>query len=75
PHLAQGAAQAIEDRATLSACLSRATSFSDIPILLKIYESIRNPRTEKLKAVSKARGQKEDLPNGEEQIARDANLR
>lgn len=25
--------------------------------------------------MSKARGQKEDLPNGEEQIARDANLR
>jgi salicylate hydroxylase len=67
----QGAAMATEDAATLSECLSRATSSAEIPLAMKAYESIRKPRAEKLKAASEFSGKEKHYPDGEKQKKRD----
>jgi salicylate hydroxylase len=43
PFMAQGAAQAIEDGATLAACLENAAF--DIPTAFQAYVASRKPRT------------------------------
>lgn len=44
PHLAQGAAQAVEDGAVLAVCLSKIAKVEDINTALKVYEvSFRSP--------------------------------
>jgi 2-polyprenyl-6-methoxyphenol hydroxylase-like FAD-dependent oxidoreductase len=70
PFLAQGAAQAIEDGATLAAVLSR--SAADIPAALQHYESLRLPRTARIQAVAAGNKGRNHLPDGPEQQARDA---
>ena len=50
PFMAQGAAQAIEDGATLTACLAGAEK--DIPAALRRYERLRLPRASRLQAMS-----------------------
>jgi salicylate hydroxylase len=46
PHIAQGAAQAVEDAACLGVVLSKLTSKADINAALQVYQAIRKPRTD-----------------------------
>jgi salicylate hydroxylase len=72
PFLAQGAAQAIEDGATLAAVLARTGD--DIPAALRRYESLRLPRTAHIQAVARGNKTRNHLPDGPEQRARDASM-
>jgi salicylate hydroxylase len=69
PFLAQGAAQAIEDGATLAAVLRGA---DDATAALKRYEDLRLPRTARIQTVASGNKTRNHLPDGPEQIARDA---
>ncbi|GIJ64352.1 hypothetical protein Vau01_118680 [Virgisporangium aurantiacum] len=69
PFYAQGAAQAIEDAATLAGCL--ADEPADPAHALRRYEKLRIPRTTKMQQVSRARSHINHLPDGPEQQARD----
>ena len=46
PHIAQGAAQAVEDAAALGVVLSRITSKDQVHKALRVYQAIRKPRTD-----------------------------
>ena len=70
PFMAQGAAQAIEDGATLAACL--AAGADDPAAALQRYEALRLPRVSRLQAMSRANKIRFHLPDGPEQAARDA---
>jgi salicylate hydroxylase len=72
PFMAQGAAQAIEDGATLAACLSGAGT--DIAGALHRYEQLRIPRTSRLQAMSADNKTRFHLPDGPEQQQRDAQM-
>jgi salicylate hydroxylase len=72
PFMAQGAAQAIEDGATLAACLTDAGP--DVPEALRRYERLRIPRTSRLQALSAGNKARFHLPDGPEQRARDAQM-
>jgi len=72
PFLAQGAAQAIEDGATLAAVLSH--SGDDIPAALRRYENLRLPRTARIQAVARGNKTRNHLPDSPEQRARDASM-
>jgi 2-polyprenyl-6-methoxyphenol hydroxylase-like FAD-dependent oxidoreductase len=65
PFMAQGAAQAIEDGATLTACLTQAGP--DIGEALRRYERLRLPRTSRLQALSAANKTRLHLPDGPQQ--------
>jgi salicylate hydroxylase len=69
PFMAQGAAQAIEDGATLAACLTKAAS--DIPTALQAYTALRKPRTAILQERSLAFSKSFHLHDGPEQRGRD----
>jgi salicylate hydroxylase len=71
PFMAQGAAQAIEDGATLAACLSRLGK-DRIPEALRRYEAHRLPRASRLQAMSADNKLRFHLPDGPQQLARDA---
>jgi salicylate hydroxylase len=73
PFMGQGAAQAIEDGATLSACLSNIDS-ARVPEALRRYERLRLPRTSRLQGLSEANKQRFHLPDGPAQMARDAQM-
>ena len=62
PFMAQGAAQAIEDGATLTACLV-GTSRADVPTALHHYEQIRLPRASRVQALSAANKTRFHLPD------------
>jgi salicylate hydroxylase len=70
PFFGQGAAQAIEDAATLARCL--AASPADPPAALRRYAELRMPRTGRLQEVSHARARINHLPDGPAQRDRDA---
>jgi salicylate hydroxylase len=70
PFMAQGAAQAIEDGATLTACLVDGEP-ADVPGTLQRYESLRRPRTARLQELSAANKIRFHLPDGPEQQRRD----
>jgi salicylate hydroxylase len=72
PFMAQGAAQAIEDGATLTACLTQTEP--DIAEALRRYERLRIPRTSRLQALSAANKTRLHLPDGPQQHQRDAQL-
>jgi salicylate hydroxylase len=72
PFMAQGAAQAIEDGATLTACL--ADRGADVAESLRRYERLRIPRTSRLQAMSTANKTRFHLPDGPEQRERDAQM-
>jgi salicylate hydroxylase len=72
PFMAQGAAQAIEDGATLTACLAEAGA--DITGALRRYERLRIPRTARLQAMSANNKTRFHLPDGPEQSERDAQM-
>jgi salicylate hydroxylase len=69
PFMAQGSAQAIEDGATLTACL---TCEADIPTALRRYEQLRLPRASRIQAMSATNKTRFHLPDGPEQEERDA---
>ena len=73
PFMAQGAAQAIEDGATLTACLAR-TSRADIPTALHRYEQLRLPRASRVQAMSATNKTRFHLADGPEQEERDAEM-
>jgi salicylate hydroxylase len=71
PFMAQGSAQAIEDGATLAACLSVT---DDVPAALRRYESARLARTARIQACSAHNKVRFHLPDGPEQQERDAEM-
>lgn len=73
PFMAQGAAQSIEDGATLAACLLRY-GVADISAALRRYEALRLPRATRLQELSRANKTRFHLPDGPEQQARDAQM-
>ena len=70
PFYAQGAGQAIEDAAALAVCL--ATGPWDPPAALARYEQVRLPRATQVQEASRGRIPHHHLPDGPEQVARDA---
>jgi salicylate hydroxylase len=73
PFMAQGAAQAIEDGATLSACLANVEA-SHVPDALRRYERLRIPRTSRVQSLSAANKQRFHLPDGPAQVERDTKM-
>jgi len=73
PFMAQGAAQAIEDGATLAACLSEIGA-QNAPEALRRYETLRLPRTSRVQGLSEANKTRFHLPDGPAQQARDAEM-
>jgi salicylate hydroxylase len=71
PFMAQGAAQSIEDGATLAACL-RKLGGASVPKALRLYETLRLPRATRLQQMSRANKTRFHLPDGPKQQARDA---
>ncbi|KAI9482732.1 MAG: hypothetical protein EXX96DRAFT_647567 [Benjaminiella poitrasii] len=71
PYLAQGAAQSIEDGATLGVLLSNVQSTDEIPELLHLFEKIRRPRAERIQKGSLDNADIWHMPDGDDQIARD----
>ena len=71
PFVAQGAAQAIEDGVTLTACLQK---YDDIPEALAHYQALRLPRTAHVQSLAANNKIRFHLPDGPEQVARDAKM-
>jgi len=69
PFMGQGAAQAIEDGAALTACLARK---GDPATALQHYEQLRLPRVTRLQELSRANKTRFHMPDGPAQQARDA---
>ncbi len=69
PHMAQGAAQALEDGVALTTCLEQS---HDIAAALARYEALRKPRTAHVQSLATANKTRFHLPDGPEQAARDA---
>ena len=72
PFYAQGAAQAIEDAATLALCL--AEHRGDPELALDVYQRVRIPRAARIQQLSHSRKDINHLPDGPEQQRRDAEL-
>ncbi|KAJ5125938.1 hypothetical protein N7526_008115 [Penicillium atrosanguineum] len=72
PYVAQGAAQAVEDAAALGVLLSLISSRHEIPDALKVYEQSRKQRAETVQASGSENRITLHLPDGPEQLARDA---
>ena len=73
PFMAQGAAQAIEDGATLATCLSQ-TAAQNVPDALRRYEAFRVPRASRVHSLSEINKMRFHLPDGPAQQARDAQM-
>jgi salicylate hydroxylase len=73
PFMAQGAAQAIEDGATLAACLLQ-TAAQNVPNALRRYEALRLPRASRVQGLSETNKTRFHLPDGPAQQARDAEM-
>lgn len=78
PYRAQGAAMAIEDAAVLGNLLSRLTSAPQssyhLGMLLKAYQRLRLSRTANTQETSALNKYIFHLPDGPEQVARDASM-
>lgn len=72
PFMAQGAAQAIEDAATLAAVLVQPAA--DIPRALRRYESLRLPRTARIQVTAAGNKTRNHLSDGPQQRERDSNM-
>jgi len=72
PFMAQGAAQSIEDGATLASLLSAMPN--DVPTVLQRYEALRKPRATRLQEASAANRTRFHLHDGPDQQQRDAAL-
>jgi len=73
PFMAQGAVQAIEDGATLAACL-REGGTDDVAAALERYEALRLPRATRVQELSRANKTRFHLRDGPAQEARDAEV-
>ena len=73
PFFAQGAGQAIEDGAVLAGCL-RGVSASGVVDALRRYEALRIERATRVQRASGERREHHHMPDGPEQLARDAAL-
>jgi salicylate hydroxylase len=73
PFMAQGAAQSIEDGATLAACL-RESGVSEVASALQRYEALRLPSATRLQEMSRANKTRFHLHDGPAQQARDAQM-
>ena len=71
PFVGQGAAQAIEDGVTLATCLRQ---YDDVSEALTRYQALRLPRTAQVQALAGSNKGRYHLPDGPEQIARDAGM-
>jgi 2-polyprenyl-6-methoxyphenol hydroxylase-like FAD-dependent oxidoreductase len=71
PFMAQGAAQALEDGVSLTACL---TKIGDVSTALSHYEKLRLPRTSRMQAMSATNKTRFHLPDGPAQQERDAKM-
>ncbi len=72
PFMGQGAAQAIEDAATLKGCLSKFRT--DISAALRLYERLRLPRASRLQGMSEANKIRFHMQDGKAQTERDAEM-
>lgn len=72
PYMAQGAAQAIEDGATLARCLAEGSA--DTETALRRYETIRLPRTSRVQAMARRNATVFHLPDGPAQEERDSKM-
>ncbi|KAI1324269.1 putative salicylate hydroxylase [Xylariaceae sp. FL0255] len=72
PYVAQGAANAIEDAATLAMAL---TCTDDIPLALEVYQLVRKSRSERIAASATKTGDNLHMPDGEAQRQRDVAIR
>ena len=72
PFMGQGAGQAIEDAATLKACLLKFPS--DIPAALRLYERFRSPRASRLQGMSETNKTRFHMPDGRDQRERDTQM-
>ncbi|MGJ7511512.1 FAD-dependent monooxygenase [Variovorax sp. GT1P44] len=73
PFMAQGAAQAMEDGATLASCLA-GRHRDEVRDALAQYESLRLPRTARLQALSASNKLRFHLDDGPAQQQRDAEM-
>ena len=73
PFMAQGAAQAIEDGATLAACLAKLGPARAVEAL-NLYEKLRLPRATRLQELSRLNKTRFHLPDGPRQQQRDAEM-
>lgn len=71
PHMAQGAAQAMEDGATLAHCLQ---TIDDLHQALARYQQLRLPRTAHVQSLAANNKIRFHLPDGPEQVARDTKM-
>jgi salicylate hydroxylase len=70
PFMGQGGVQAIEDAVAITACLQRCGD--DVEAALKLYETVRLPRTAKIQDVSWNNKTRFHMPDGPQQVERDA---
>ena len=70
PYMAQGAAQAVEDAAALTACLANVGA-GDIAEALRRYEQVRLPRATRVQIMSRDNKTRFHLPDGPAQQERD----
>ncbi|KAH8923029.1 putative monooxygenase [Atractiella rhizophila] len=70
PHLAQGAAQALEDGVALAVCLSKIDSKEDINQALLAYQTMRKSRAELMVDRAAASGQELSKKHSEDRDAR-----
>lgn len=71
PHLAQGAAQAVEDGAVLATLLAKIKSKEEIPAILALFERARKSRVEEIVEGAHQNGKRMQLATGPESEARD----
>ena len=71
PHMAQGAAQAMEDGATLAHCLQ---TIDDLHQALARYQQLRLPRTAHVQSLAANNKIRFHLPDGPQQVARDTKM-
>lgn len=71
PYVAQGAAQAVEDAATIAVVLSGVSSRDEVPQALLIYETARKSRTDSIQCTAEQTRHALHLPDGEVQKDRD----
>lgn len=74
PYLAQGAAQAVEDGATLGVLLTGIESKNEVPALMTVYEKLRRPRAERIQKGAYENGDIWHMPDGDEQELRDLGM-
>ena len=72
---AQGAAQAIEDAATLGVLMKGVTKRSQVPGILDKFQEIRKPRTGYVRMRSRKMREINGMPDGPHQQERDRRMR